>query len=248
MAFDKGALILVEYTARIKDTGEVFDTTIKGDAVAHSIHEPSTNYMPKLVSIGESWVLKGLDEGLAETSAGDRLSIEVAPDKGFGQRDPGKVRMIPLRKLGEDAEKVSVGDTVEIDNRKGTIRLIGSGRVQIDFNHRYAGRTLVYDVHVVKSLDTDSDKIGGILQHHLQVEHTSLQFESDGEGLDIEIPEEMFRTDGLQTTKHLIQLDIFKFVPSLKAITFMETYENKARRYDEPEAKEQNLNSSIPLS
>ena len=30
--------------------------------------------------------------------------------------------MIPLRKLGEDAEKVSVGDTVEIDNKKGIIR------------------------------------------------------------------------------------------------------------------------------
>ena len=49
--------------------------------------------------------------------------------------------MIPLRKLGEDAEKVSVGDTVEIDNKKGIIRFIGSGRVQIDYNHRFAGKT-----------------------------------------------------------------------------------------------------------
>ena len=32
----------------------------------------------------------------------------------------GKVRMIPLRKLGEDAEKVSIGDTIEVDNKKGT--------------------------------------------------------------------------------------------------------------------------------
>ena len=88
--------------------------------------------MPKLVSVGEGWVLKGLDDALSETTAGDKKTIEVSPDKGFGERDKGKVRMIPLRKLGEDAEKVSVGDTVEIDNKKGIIRYIGSGRVQVD--------------------------------------------------------------------------------------------------------------------
>ena len=37
-----------------------------------------------------------------------------------------------------------------MDNRTGIIRFIGSGRVEIDFNHRYAGRTLVYDVKYIK--------------------------------------------------------------------------------------------------
>ena len=37
--------------------------------------------------------------------------------------------MIPLRKLGEDAEKVSIGDMIEVDNKKGVVRFIGSGRV-----------------------------------------------------------------------------------------------------------------------
>ena len=60
--------------------------------------------------------------------------------------------MIPLRKLGEDAEKVSVGDTIDIDNKRAIVRFIGSGRVQVDYNHRYAGRTILYDVNVLKSL------------------------------------------------------------------------------------------------
>lgn len=234
MAFDKGTLIQVDYTAKVKDTGEVFETTIEEDAKKHSIHEPTVKYAPKLVSVGESWVLKGLDEALASTSAGDRLSVEVTPDKGFGERDSGKVRMIPLRKLGEDAEKVSVGDTIEIDNRKGVVRFIGSGRVQIDFNHRYAGKTIVYDINVLKSLDSDDDKIRGLLQRHLPVEDSKLQFKSNASNLDIAVPEELFRADGLQVIKHFIQLDMFKFVPSLQKVSFVETYENKTKKDDKP--------------
>ena len=123
MTFNKGSLILIDYTAKVKDTSEVFDTTIEEDAKKHSIHESNVKYQPKLVSIGEvSYpVLKGLDEALSKTSVGDKLTIEVTPDKGFGERDSGKVRMIPIRKLGEDAEKVSVGDTIEVDNKRGSI-------------------------------------------------------------------------------------------------------------------------------
>ena len=135
--------------------------------------------MPKLVSVGEAWVLKGLDDALPETKAGEKKTIEVSAEKGFGARDKGKVRMIPLRKLGEDQEKVSVGDTVEIDNKKGIIRYIGSGRVQIDYNHRFAGKTIVYDVDVKKSLDTDDDKISEILKSRLPVENEQINFKKN---------------------------------------------------------------------
>jgi len=227
MTFSKGSLILIEYTAKVKDTQEVFETTIEEEAKKHSIHESHIKYQPKLVSVGESWVLKGLDEALTNTKVGDKLTIEVLPDKGFGERDTGKVRMIPLRKLGEDAEKVSVGDTIEIDNKKGIIRFIGSGRVQVDYNHRFAGKTILYDVNVLKSLEKDEDKILGILKKNIPVEESKLVFKKNDKILDINIPEEIFRSDGLQVLKHFIQMDIFKFVPNLEKINYIETHINK---------------------
>ena len=228
MTFNKGSLILVDYTAKVKDTNEVFETTIEEEAKKHSLHDPNIKYQPKLVSIGESWVIKGLDEALANSKVGDKTTVEVTPDKGFGDRDSGKVRMIALRKLGEDAEKVSVGDTIEIDQKKGIIRYIGSGRVQIDYNHRFAGKTILYDVNVLKSLDSDEDKIKGILKRHMPVDDSKLVFTKSDKSLDINIPEELFRSDALQIMKHFIQTDIFKFVPSLEKINFSETYQKKS--------------------
>jgi|TARA_B100000959_G_scaffold25038_1_gene24199 peptidylprolyl isomerase len=239
LTFEKGSLILVDYTAKVKDSEDVFDTTIEEDAKKYSIHESNVKYQPKLVSIGEvSYpVLKGLDEALAKTTVGDKLTVEVTPDKGFGERDSGKVRMIPLRKLGEDAEKVSVGDTIEVDNKRGTIRFIGSGRVQIDYNHRYAGKTILFDVNVLKSLDSPNDKVDGILKNRLPVEDTKIAFDLKDKEVSVIVPEEILRADGLQIMKHFIQLDIFKFVKTLEKVNFVETHINKQAQEKKPETK-----------
>jgi peptidylprolyl isomerase len=147
--------------------------------------------------------------------------------------------MIPTRKLGEDAEKVSVGDTIEVDNKRGIIRFIGSGRVQIDYNHRYAGKTILYDVNVVKSLDSPNDKVDGILKNRLPLEDSKITFELKDKEVNITIPEEILRADGLQIMKHFIQLDIFKFVPSLEIVNFIETHVNKQTQIKKTETKEQ---------
>ena len=237
MTFNKGSLILVDYTSKVKDTEEVFETTIEEEAKKHSFYDPNVKYQSKLVSIGESWVIKGLDEALEQTSVGDKKTIEITPDKGFGERDTGKVRMIPLRKLGEDAEKVSIGDTIEVDNKKGVVRFIGSGRVQIDYNHRFAGKTVLYDINVLKELKTDDEKTSGILKRYLPVKEDKILFKKTGKTLDITIPEEMFRTDGLHAIKHFIQTDIFKFIPSLETVNFIEIHVKQQTKSQEKTTK-----------
>ncbi|MDC8437576.1 MAG: peptidylprolyl isomerase [Candidatus Nitrosotenuis sp.] len=238
MTFTKGTLILIDYTAKVKDTNEVFETTITEDAKKHSIFEANVKYQPKLVSVGESWVIKGLDDALANAKTGDKLTVDVTPDKGFGDRDPGKVKMIPLRKLGEDAEKVSVGDVIEVDQKTGVVRFIGSGRVQVDFNHRFAGKTIVYDVNVLKSLDSNEDKVTAILKRHMPVEDEKIASKVSGNTVDVTIPEDIFGAEGLRVIKHFIQIDLFKFVPTLEKINFIETYVNKKAEKPKPaEAK-----------
>jgi len=245
MTFSKGSLILVDYISKVKDTGEVFETTIEEEAKKHSFHDPNVKYQPKLVSVGESWVIKGFDEALEKTSVGDKKTIEITADKGFGERDTGKVRMIPLRKLGEDAEKVSIGDMIEVDNKKGVVRFIGSGRVQIDYNHRFAGKTVLYDINVLKELKTDDEKTSGILKRYLPVKDDKILFKKTGNVIDITMPEEMFRADNLPAVKHLIQTDIFKFIPTLEKINFIETYVKKQAESAEKTSKAAKTESKV---
>ena len=224
MTFDKGSLILLDYTARIKDNGEIFETTIEEDAKKSNLYDPTRKYEPRLISVGEGWVLKGLDEALTSTDVGQKLSIEISPDKGFGERDTNKVRMIPQRKLGEKANEIKVGDVVELDDRTGIVRYIGSGRVQIDYNHRLASRVLVYDVNVVKKIESNEDKIKYLLKRRLPLDDEKAKIEHNDDTVVIELSEDISLLDGLQIIKKAVTTDIFKFVDGINKITFQEVY------------------------
>lgn len=228
MTLEKGSLILLDYTAKIKDSNEIFETTRVDDVKNNPEFDPNKKYEPRLLGVGEGWVLKGLDEALLQSSIGTPLNIEIPPEKAFGERDPSKVRMIPLRKLGEKANEVNIGDVIELDDRLGIIRFIGSGRVQVDFNHKYAGRTLVYDANIVKKLDSDDEKISNLIRRRLPIDTAEVKYETkdSNSNLEISLPESTFLIEGIQIIKRGISSDIFKFVPSLKSVVFIEKYEN----------------------
>ncbi|MGH9980252.1 MAG: FKBP-type peptidyl-prolyl cis-trans isomerase [Nitrososphaeraceae archaeon] len=234
MPFNKGSLILLDYTARIKDNGEIFETTIEEDAKKSNLYDPTRRYEPRLISVGEGWVLKGLDEALTSTDVGQKLSIEISPDKGFGERDTNKVRMIPQRKLGEKANEIKVGDVVELDDRTGIIRYIGSGRVQIDYNHRLASRVLVYDVNVVKQIESNDDKIKYLLKRRLPIDDEKAKIEQRDDTVLIELPEDISLLDGLQIIKKAVSTDIFKFVDGLNKIMFQEVYFSQKAKETSP--------------
>ena len=239
MTLEKGSLILIDYTAKVKDTDVTFETTREEEAKKSEAYDPTRIYEPRLISVGEGWVLKGLDEALADANMGDKLSIEIAPDKGFGERDLNKIRMIPLRKLGDKADEIKVGDTIEVDERMGIVRFIGSGRVQVDFNHRFAGRTLVYDVEITKKLEDDADKVLSLIKRRLPIDDQKIRFTLEESDIKIDLPEETFLVDGLQIIKRAIANDIFKFVPRIEAARFVENYVSQSPVSQKPEEQKQ---------
>ncbi|MCS7116279.1 MAG: peptidylprolyl isomerase, partial [Nitrososphaerales archaeon] len=192
MPLEKGTLILAHYTAKIKDTGEIIETTRDEDAKKFGIYDPTKKYEPRLISVGEGWVLKGVDEALLSANVGDKLTIEIPPEKGFGLRDPNKVKMIPIRKFGEKAGELRVNEEIEVDNKIGIVRFIGSGRVQVDFNHKYAGKVLVYELEVVKKLDSDKEKVVALIRRRLPIEEDKVNFTIDGSTLKINLSSDYY--------------------------------------------------------
>ncbi len=242
MAFEKGTLIFANYTARVKDTGEGIESTLEDEARKLKIYEESRKYEPRLVAVGEGWLISGLDAEVAKLSVGDKKAIELPPDKAFGVRNPTQLRMIPLRKFGEREHELSVGDSVDIDNRVGIIRFVGSGRAQVDFNHRLAGKSIVYDFQVLKTVDTDQDKVRALVDRRLAGEGSKATFELMDGTLTVTVPEDMFLLEGLQIIKRGIANDVFKFVPSVSTLTFMERFNNP-----KPQAKPEEQKTEKPI-
>jgi len=227
MPFTKGTLVYVNYTAKVKDTGEPIETTVEDEAKKLDIYDADRRYEPRLVAVGEEWVLKGLDEEISKMDVGEKKTAELPPDRAWGGRDPTLMRMVPLRKFGDKADELRVGDEVEIDNRVAVIRFIGSGRAQVDFNHKLAGKTLVYDIEALRKVEPGEDTIRSLMKRRFPGEGEKLAFTQNEGEVDVSVPDEAFLVEGLQFIKRGIANDILHFVPDVKKVTFTEVYPRK---------------------
>ncbi|GBC75603.1 FKBP-type peptidyl-prolyl cis-trans isomerase SlyD [archaeon HR06] len=220
--FKEGSLLLINITGKVKDTGELIETTLEEEAKKFNLYDPTRKYEPKLVILGEGLLLKVIEDKIKEAEIGSKFQIEIPPEQAFGLRDSNKIKLIPLRKFGDQAKDLSIGSRVEVDNKVGTVKYIGSGRVQVDFNHPLAGKTLSYEVEIVKEITEDNEKIKALIRRRLPLEN--IQFELKEE-LRIIIPEEAFLLEGLQIIKRAIANDIFKYLPNIKKVSFIESFE-----------------------
>jgi peptidylprolyl isomerase len=224
MAVKQGDFLLVNYTLKVKESGETVDTTFDSVAKDAHIHREGAVFGPKFVVLGEGWLPKGLEESLVGLDPGTNKTVELSPEKGFGIRDPGKMRLVPLRRF-KDQDYPSPGKEIVIDGRPAVVRAVGAGRVQVDYNHPLAGRTLIYDVSIDKVLDDENEKILNIISLRIpEVPKEKFVLGKNNSQLTIDVPEEAFYLRGLQVAKKEVTTDLQKYFPDIDAIAFQEVF------------------------
>jgi len=225
MTLQKGDFILIDYVAKVKETNEVFDTTKDDMAKKEHLHKEGQIHEPELVVLGENWVLKALDEALTNMEVNKPETVEISPDKGFGQRDPEKIKRVSIKQLYAKEINPVVGARIEYQGKNATIRSVGAGRVLLDFNPPLAGRTLIYEVTITNKLDQVPQKISALIHRRVPViEQEKFKLTIKGTDLTIDMPEETFYVEGIQIAKRGIAMDIQKFVPILTETKFVETF------------------------
>jgi FKBP-type peptidyl-prolyl cis-trans isomerase 2 len=220
----KGDFIYVDYTAKIQETNEMFDTTLEEKAKEGGIFKEDAVYESLFVVVGAGWVLKKLDNSLIDLELDQETHIVIPPEDGFGLRDPSKVKVIPISRFRKQEITPYQGAQVEIDGKTAIVRSVGAGRVQVDFNPSLAGKTLEYELTVKSIIEEKLDKIKALIHRRINavgVEQFNLSV-TDKE-ISIEIPEEAFYLQGLQFAKRGIASDLRDFFSPSK-ITFTEIF------------------------
>jgi peptidylprolyl isomerase len=230
MALQKGDFILIDYVAKVKETNEVFDTTKEDVAKKEHLHKEGQIHEPELVVLGENWVLKALDEALTTMEVCKPCTVEISPEKGFGQRDPEKIKRVPIKQLYAKEINPVIGARIEFQGKNATIRSVGAGRVLLDFNAPLAGRTLIYDVTITAQLCKTEEKIGALIHRRVPVvEQEKFKLTLKGTDLTVDMPEDTFYVEGIQIAKRGIAMDIQKFVPELCETKFVETFKSESK-------------------
>jgi peptidylprolyl isomerase len=229
LALKNGDFILANYTLKVKETGETVGTTIESVAKETKLYRGEERYEPYFIIVGEGWVPKGLDEALTGLELGKATTIELPPDKGYGVRDPKKVRLVPLRKFTAEGVTPIPGLQVHLDGRAAQVRSVGAGRVQVDYNHPFAGKTLIYDMTVEKVIGSEDDKVRNLIHKRIpSVDQQKFNVSIDSGKLSVEVPEDAFFLEGLQVSKRTLTADVGKYLPKIETVVFLETFKKPA--------------------
>ncbi|ADB37445.1 MULTISPECIES: FKBP-type peptidyl-prolyl cis-trans isomerase [Spirosoma] len=143
MNITKDKVAAIHYTLR-DSNGTVLDSS-EGRDPLYYLH-------------GANNLIPGMEEGLEGRVAGDKLKLDVAPEKGYGKRDPQLVEEVPLRAFG--GQPIEVGMQFEAnDGQVITVTNVGPETVTVDANHPLADQSLHFDVEVVDVRDATQDEL-----------------------------------------------------------------------------------------
>src|SRR5947208_13769884 len=102
MAAKAGDVLLVNFTLKVRESGETVDTTYDAVAKDTHLHREDSTYGPRFIILGEGWLPQGLEDSLVEADIGKKTTVELRPDNGIGTRDPAKMRRVPLRRIRDN--------------------------------------------------------------------------------------------------------------------------------------------------
>jgi FKBP-type peptidyl-prolyl cis-trans isomerase 2 len=243
MAVKEGDFIRLEYTGKVQETGNVFDTTDENVAEEAGIKLDNKSYGAIPIVVGGGHVLKGLDEALIGMEEGEEKIVEITPEEGFGLRDPKLLQLIPMGEFKKQGMKPEVGMAITSDGTTGIIRSVSGGRVRVDFNHELAGKNLEYNIKVIKEIEDDVEKVKSMIELHYSAPNL------DSDKHDIQIidgvvriaMDEMVKFDkkpymDITFARFRIARDIWENIENIEKVEFVDVFEKKVE--EEAEAAE----------
>jgi len=125
--------------AVLLESGEEIDSTFGG--------EPATFVW------GDESLPEGFERSLLGLKAGDKRSVSMGPEQGFGEVNPDNILPFRREEFAAD-EELAPGIVMNFTDAAkselpGVIKSVDEEWVTVDFNHPLAGRNLTFVVEIV---------------------------------------------------------------------------------------------------
>jgi FKBP-type peptidyl-prolyl cis-trans isomerase SlyD len=128
--------------------------------------EESYGADPTLYLHGHNNLLAAIETAMEGKNTGDKLSVAVTPEEGYGLRREGAIQRIPIKHL-LDHEKIKnrlkPGSKVAVNTQHGpweaVVLKVGKFNVDVDSNHPLAGKHLNFEIEIVDVRDASDEEL-----------------------------------------------------------------------------------------
>jgi peptidylprolyl isomerase len=133
----QGDKIRVHYTGRLED-GSEFDRSASDE--------------PLEITVGENSVIEGFEQAVLGMTVGERKTVTIPPDQGYGPRRDEMMQEIDRSTIPEELE-LKLGARMEASGEETMLTLtvveIGEKTVTLDANHPLAGKDLTFEIELL---------------------------------------------------------------------------------------------------
>jgi len=143
MQITKDKVASIHYTLK-DNTGTVLDSS-EGREPLHYLH-------------GAGNLIIGMEEGLEGKVKGDKLNLQIAPAKAYGEKDSTLIQKVPRTAFG--GQEVKNG--MQFSTNQGgvvTVTEVGLDSITVDANHPLAGVELNFIVEVVDVREATAEEL-----------------------------------------------------------------------------------------
>ncbi len=148
MQIQDNAVVSIHYTLT-NEAGDTIDSSEGAEPLAY-LH-------------GAANIIPGLENALLGKAAGDKLTVQVAPEDGYGEHVEELVQQVP-QEMFQGVDQVEIGMEFHAESNTGqpiavTVTEVKDGMVTIDANHPLAGVALNFDVEIVEVREATAEEL-----------------------------------------------------------------------------------------
>ena len=147
MQIAPNAVVYMHYTLT-DDSGKVIDSSSGGEPLAFLQ--------------GSGNIIKGLEKAVEGKQAGDKLTVKVPPEEGYGVRDAAQIQKVPRRAF-QGVKDLKPGMRFTSQGSHGpvevTVTAVQGDMVTVDGNHALAGVNLTFEVEITKVREATSEEL-----------------------------------------------------------------------------------------
>ena len=245
MPIDDKDFVKLNYTGKVKETGDVFDTTYEDVAEEAGIKNENKDYHPMILAVGSTQLLSKLHDEIKKMDVGEKQTVEIPCEEAFGKRDPSLIQLIPMKEFKKQNIKPFVGMPLSLDGQHGIVRTVDGGRVRVDFNHELAGKDIIYEIEIVDTIDDNVEKIKGLIEVYygnpnIDLEKTEILIE-DGVAkitLDKLAGFEQRSEQEITLSKFRVARETYENIDEIEKVQFIDEYEKPEPEEESEDAPE----------
>ena len=238
---EKNDIVYIEMDIYIEETNKLVETCDEKKAKDSGIYNEKNKYKPFPIVVGSDELNKLLDESIMKAEKDKEYEVLTGKNT-FGEYEHALIKIYSQHEFRRKKVEPEINKIVEIDNKIGRIISITPGRIRVDFNHPYAGKTVKYKYKIVQIVEKLEEKVLAAIEKEYGDQSNFIinveKINSDN-FVNITLPD-ICKYDILwQKSKYKI-VTILRENLGFKKIKFIEEYIKKEKELEEQKSENEN--------